>query len=63
MGRLRLRGLLEAIRLKGKEVPRENKWMTYLEEDEVTSLRHRLITNVKRNLHVCLVSHSRHVSV
>ncbi|XP_047493548.1 dynein axonemal heavy chain 6-like [Penaeus chinensis] len=62
LGRLRLRGLLEAIRLKGKELPRENKWMTYLEEDEVTSLRHRLITNVKRNLHVCLVSHSRHTS-
>lgn len=63
LGRLRLRGLLEAIRLKGKELPRENKWMTYLEEDEVSSLRHRLITNVKRHLHVCLVSHSRHVSL
>ncbi|XP_042865646.1 uncharacterized protein LOC122249110 [Penaeus japonicus] len=62
MGRLRLRGLLEAIRLKGKELPRENKWMTYLEEDEVTSLRHRLVTNVKRHLHVCLVAHSRHVT-
>nr|XP_027212731.1 uncharacterized protein LOC113805867 [Penaeus vannamei] len=62
LGRLRLRGLLEAIRLKGKELPRENKWMTYLEEDEVSSLRHRLITNVKRHLHVCLVSHSRHTT-
>ncbi|XP_068222058.1 dynein axonemal heavy chain 6-like [Palaemon carinicauda] len=55
---LRERGLLEAIRAKGKDPPQENRWMTYLEEEDLTALKHRFITSIKRNLHICLLAHS-----
>ncbi|KAK8381811.1 hypothetical protein O3P69_015079 [Scylla paramamosain] len=61
---LRVRGLLEGIRQKSSKSPRphENRWMTYLEEEELAALKHRLITNVRRNLHIVLIIYSRQVS-
>lgn len=60
---LRVRGLLEGIRQKSSKSPRpqENRWMTYVEEEELAALRHRLVTNIRRNLHIVLVIHSRQV--
>lgn len=61
-GPVRVRGLLEALRQKGKSPrPQENRWLTYLEEEELAALKHRLITNVRRNLHVCVITHSQQV--
>ncbi|KAK4328017.1 hypothetical protein Pmani_001491 [Petrolisthes manimaculis] len=56
----RVRGLLEAVRQRSSKSPRpqDNRWVTHLEEDEVTYLRHRLVTSIRRNLHICLVTHS-----
>ncbi|KAK4312553.1 hypothetical protein Pmani_016020 [Petrolisthes manimaculis] len=60
----RVRGLLEAVRQRSSKSPRpqDNRWVTHLEEDEVTYLRHRLVTSIRRNLHICLVTHSLQVS-
>lgn len=37
--------------------------MTFLEEEELAALRHRFITSVRRNLHICLVTHSHQVNI
>lgn len=58
-----MRGLLEGVRQRSSKSPRpqDNRWVTHLEEDELASLRHRLVTSIRRNLHICLVSHSSQV--
>lgn len=60
---LRVRGLLEGIRQKSSKSPRpqENRWVTYLEEEDLAALKHRLVTNIRRNLHIILITHSSQV--